>query len=117
MDSKTRRLSSSDLQKDADTLDAIEGISNYAPSKPELSLSRLRSLESKVKAARKTEVQKVGEAKAARDNVVKIEHEFHGAILAAKDQIRALFGADSNEYQSIGMKKKSEHKSPKKRTE
>jgi hypothetical protein len=117
MESKTRRLSPSDLQKDTDTLDAIEGINNYAPSKPELSLDSLRTLEQKMKDAKKTEVQKLGEAKAARDNVVTAEHAFHDAILAAKDQVRAHFGADSNEYQSIGMKKKSEKKSPKRKTE
>ena len=117
MDKETRRLRPADLQKDTDTLDAIEGISNYEPSKRELTLDQLRTLEKEMKDAKKIEVQKNGEAKAARDNAVKSEHAFHNAILAAKDQVRAQFGTDSNEYQSIGMKKKTEYKSPKKKTE
>jgi hypothetical protein len=56
-------------------------------------------------------VKKEGELKAARDNAVKKERAFHEAMLAAKDQIRAQFGASSDEYQSIGLKKKSEYKS------
>jgi hypothetical protein len=65
----------------------------------------------------KTEVQKEGEAKAARDNAVTAEHVFHQAILGAKDQIRAQFGIDSNEYQSIGLKKKTEYRSRTKKAE
>jgi hypothetical protein len=113
---ESRRLHSSLLEKDIETLDAIEGI-NYVSSKPELSLDRLRTLQQAMRDSKKTEVQKVGEAKAARDNAVDAEWAFHEAILAAKDQVRAQFGVNSNEYQSIGLKKKSERKSPKKKSE
>jgi hypothetical protein len=117
MDSNTRRLRPSDIDRDVDTVDAIDGINNYAPSKPELSIAHLRAVEQEMKEAKKIEVQKNGEAKAARDNAAKAEHAFHDLILAAKDQVRAQFGTDSNEYQSIGLKKKSERKSPKRKTE
>jgi hypothetical protein len=62
------------------------------------------------------ETQKKGELKTARDNAVKAERAFHEAILSARDQVRAQFGVDSDEYQSIGMKKKSERKQPVKKT-
>jgi hypothetical protein len=116
MENTTKKLNPSILQKDVETLNAIEGI-NYTSSKPELSLDNLRVLDRNVKETKKIEVQKAGEAKAARDNAVKAEHEFHEAILAAKNQVRAFFGEDSNEYQSIGLKKKSERKSPKRKAE
>jgi hypothetical protein len=41
--------------------------------------------------------------------------DFHYAVLEAKSQVKAQFGADSNELQAVGLKKKSEYKSPKAR--
>jgi len=48
----------------------------------------------------------------ARDNAAAAEWEFHNAMLGVKDQIIAQFGKDSNQVQAIGLKKKSERKSP-----
>ncbi len=53
-------------------------------------------------------VQYLGEA--ARDTANAAEWAFHNAMLGAKDQIIAQYGDDSNEVQSLGLKKKSEYK-------
>ena len=49
----------------------------------------------------------------ARDDAAAAEWAFHNAMLGGKDQVKAQFGDDSNELQSLGLKKKSEYKSPK----
>jgi hypothetical protein len=49
----------------------------------------------------------------ARDEATAAEWAFHNAMLGGKDQVKAQFGVDSNELQAVGLKKKSEYKSPK----
>ncbi|MDR2126451.1 MAG: hypothetical protein LBP63_06455 [Prevotellaceae bacterium] len=111
MEKETKRLRPVLLQEDAYVLNALQGIDNYNPINSELSLDKLLALQQAMLDAQKTEVQKEGEMKAARDSAVKTEHAFHDAMLGVKDQVRAQFGANSDEYQSIGMKKKTEYKS------
>ncbi|MDR0811136.1 MAG: hypothetical protein LBN23_02515 [Paludibacter sp.] len=110
MEKDTKRISPANLQKDAYTLNAVQGIAGYVPARQELALDKLLALQAAMQTAQRTEVQKEGELKAARDNAVKTEHALHEAMLAVKDQIRAQFGAASDEYQSIGLKKKTEYK-------
>lgn len=43
------------------------------------------------------------------------EWEFHNLILGAKDPRVAQFGRDSNEAQAVGLKKKSEYKTSKRK--
>jgi hypothetical protein len=117
MNREVKRLRPSDLQTDTYTLNALQGIVDYSPAKPELSISNLLTVQQSMQEKQQIETQKEGEMKAARDNAVKAERAFHEAILSVKDQIRAQFGSDSDEYQSIGMKKKSERKSPKKKSD
>ncbi len=40
------------------------------------------------------------------------EWEFHNAVLAMKEVVKGQFGSDSDEAQSIGLKKKSDRKRP-----
>ena len=54
-------------------------------------------------------------ADSERDNAVAAEWDFHNFVLGAKEQVIAQFGKDSNEVQSIGLKKKSEYKSRKRK--
>jgi hypothetical protein len=42
------------------------------------------------------------------------EWEFHNAVLAMRALIRGQFGANSDEAQAVGLKKKSKHKAPSK---
>jgi hypothetical protein len=112
MNFSTKRVANYILQKDAYVLNAIQGISSYAPVRQEFTTENLLSLQQEMIDARRIEVQKEGELKAARDHSVQTEHRLHDAVLAAKDQIRAQYGISSDEYQSIGLKKKTEYKKP-----
>ena len=107
------RLSPTERKKDAYTLNAIQGIANYCPVNHDVDIPSLLALEQTMLNLQRVEVQKEGEFKAARDNAVKAERVLHDALLTAKDQVRGQFGSSSDEFQSIGLKKKTEYKSRK----
>ncbi|MDR2927455.1 MAG: hypothetical protein LBV41_04550 [Cytophagaceae bacterium] len=115
MKTETRSISTDEIKKDEYVFDALDGIPGYKPANEDYSYSAVSKLFLEMKSAQKTEVLKEGEFKAARDNRISAEHAFHDAILQVKTQIRAQFGEDSNELQSIGLKKKSERKPPKRK--
>ncbi|MDR1603042.1 MAG: hypothetical protein LBS42_11540 [Tannerella sp.] len=117
MDRIARRLRATELEKDAYVLGAVEAMKDYSPVKEELQPEKVRAKYQAWQDAKKNEIQKEGEFRGARDNTVKAEHDFHETVLAVKDQVRAQFGIDSNEYQSIGLKKKSERKAVRKKTQ
>jgi len=116
MDRISKRIAQKELQKDVYTSNALQGINSYTPVKLELSAENLIVLQQAMQEKQRIETQKEGEYKASRDNAVKSERAFHEAVLGVRDQIRAQFGADSDEYQSIGMKKKTEYKARSKKT-
>jgi hypothetical protein len=60
--------------------------------------------------AQEAEAQAAAAYEAARDNKVAAEWAFHNKILGGKDQVKAQFGPNSNEVQSVKLKKKDEYK-------
>ena len=54
-------------------------------------------------------------AEAARDDEVAAQWAFHDFIIGARTQVKAQCGDSSNQVQSVGLKKKSEYKSPAKK--
>ncbi|MEH2022981.1 MAG: hypothetical protein V7K62_05150 [Nostoc sp.] len=52
------------------------------------------------------------DANAAADAARLAEWEFHNAVLAMKEVVRGQYGADSDQAQAVGLKKKSEYKRP-----
>jgi hypothetical protein len=52
----------------------------------------------------------------ARDAEIAAGREFHDAILGAKAAVIAQYGHESAAVQAIGLKKKSEHKRPVRRS-
>jgi hypothetical protein len=115
MKAENRRLRPAQITADKYAFNAVQNIVGYAPSKSETSIDAINELLQLLEEKRKVETHREGEFKAARDNTVAAEHAFHQAVLEMKDQVRAQFGKDSNELQSLGLKKKSEYKSPKRK--
>ena len=83
-----------------------------APANPLYTLALLQGAQTAMIAAQNTEVQKKGDWDAARDAANSKEWAFHNAVLEAKKQVGAQYGSDSDQLQSIGLKKKSEDKKP-----
>jgi hypothetical protein len=109
---QTRRIQPSILQADRDALAAIAGITGYTPANAAYTLTKLQNAGGAMDTAQETETQKQADADAARDDATAAEWDFHNAILGAKDQVKAQFGADSNEWQALGQTKKSEFAKP-----
>lgn len=107
---QTKRLAPKILQSDIDALNAIRGITGYTPSKSTFALTALEASHTAMTGRQTEESQALNVAAAKRDTANTAEWEFHNLILGAKDQIRAQYGDDSDEYQSLGLKKKSERK-------
>lgn len=111
---ETKRIRPVILQEDRDALSAIKGFKDpvYKAANPDYDIDKLQAAQSAVVAAREIEVQKQNEADDARDATVAAEWAFHNIILGSKDQVKAQYGDDSDEYAGLGLKKKSEYHTP-----
>jgi len=103
------------LLADLDAFAAIEAMGDYAPANKDYTLAKLQTAKDAKEAADETETQADAAAKAARDNATAAEWGFHDAMLAAKKQIVAQYGDDSNEAQAVGLTKKSDRAKPKRK--
>lgn len=109
---ETRRLNPAVLADDLEILAALKDVQNYTPANSAYTVTALDAINNRRIAAHDTEVQTSAAAESARDDHVAVQWELHNALLGAKDQITAQFGKDSNEVQSMKLKKKSEYKNP-----
>ena len=111
-----RRLPAHVLQADLDCITALKAIEGYAPSNPADSLAAITELQTRVSAAGEREFHAANSYAAARDDTVLLENERHKRVQSIKNQVRAQFGNDSNEVASLGLKKASERKPPKRQS-
>ena len=110
---QNRRLNPTDVQADKEVVAALATLAPaYTPANALYSLANLTTAQTAMTTAQNTEVQKKGDYDAARDGANTKEWAFHNAVLEAKKQVGAQYGSDSDQVQSIGLKKKSEYKSP-----
>ena len=112
---KTRPLSPKILQDDLGAFAALKNISGYKPLNSQYEIANGEAARSTMQSDEVTSVQADAAAAAARDNKVASQREFHNFMLGVKAQVKAQFGDSSNEIQALGLKKKSEYKSPSKR--
>jgi hypothetical protein len=113
---QSKRLPPVKLEADESGFAALQTISNYTPINPAYSLDAVRSVYVELENVRRAEAQAQAVMAAARDGAVAKEWEFHNLMLGVKEQIIAQFGKDSNEVQALGLKRKSEYKSPTRRS-
>lgn len=111
-----RRLPAHVLQADLDCITALKAIEGYAPSNPADSLAAITELQTRVSAAGEREFHAANSYAAARDDTVLLENERHKRVQSIKNQVRAQFGNDSNQVASLGLKKASERKPPKRQS-
>ena len=109
---ETTRLRPELIVEDTTAYQAWQAIPGYKPNNPEFDAAAVKANRAVLEAAQLAEVQAKAAFDAARDNAVKAEWGFHNLILGVKDQVASQFGRDSNEYQALGLKKKSERKAP-----
>ena len=112
---QTVRLKPAQLQADMDANAAIISLPAYTPANPGYTQAAVESVLSVMKDAQQAEVHAANALATARDNAAAAEWEFHNAILGVKEQVIAQYGKNSNELQTLGLKKKSEYKAPKRK--
>ncbi len=113
---QNKRLPAATLQADLEAFAALQAIEDYSPINTSYSLPAVSEAKTQMQSNQTTETQALAAANSARDNATAKEWEFHNLMLGVKDQIKAQFGADSNELQAIGLKKKSEYKTGRRKT-
>ena len=114
-DAKTRPLSPGTLQDDMDSYSALKAIAGYAPANADFALANGTAARTAMETAQEKSAQDEATAKASRDDEIAAQWAFHDFIVGARTQVTAQFGDSSNEKQAMGLKKKSEYKSPTKK--
>ena len=108
----SRRLAAQLVNQDVDSLNGFNTIQGYSTQRPEATPIALQQTYQAMLALQQAETEKLALYRAAADAARLAEWEFHNAVLAMKEVVRGQFGADSNEAQSVGLKKKSDRKRP-----
>ncbi len=106
---RTKRLRPAVLQEDLNTFAALKVIPDYQPANEAYTVANGTTKKAAMEAKQTEYVQILAQADAVRDDMVTLEWDFHDFNLGSRDQIKAQYGKDSNEVQSVGLKKKSEY--------
>jgi hypothetical protein len=112
MANQTKRLKPALIQADMEAFAALQAMEGYAPANPAYTVAAIKQAHDNMTSAQTAETQAEATAASARDTAVAGEWEFHNLILGSKDQVTAQFGRNSNQVQSVGIKKSSERKAP-----
>jgi len=112
---KTKRLRPKVLKEIRDAYAALKAIRNYQPPNPDYALDKVTEVFDQIDTDQTLEVQADAAAEAQRDQTVKSEHGGLDIIQGVRTQVKAQFGEESDEYASLGMKKRSEYNRPKRR--
>jgi hypothetical protein len=115
MANESRRLRPAQVTDDESSFAALQTIMGYAPANQVYTVTAIETAHTALQDARAAEAQAEAALAAARDNAVAREWAFHNLMLGVKDQVTAQFGRDSNEVQSLGLKKASERRPPQRR--
>ena len=109
---ETRRITSAVMSVDREAFDALQGITNYAPAKQDYKTEAIKAARDRMDDLQRELTQAEVVADTKRSALTAAEWEFHNSMLAAKVQVEAQFGPNSDEYASLKLKKKAEYKSP-----
>jgi hypothetical protein len=112
----TRRLPVKTISNDIDSLNGLGTVEGYLPVRTDATPATLKTNYETMLAMQQKETELQAMVKAATDAARQAEWDFHNSVLAMKEAVRAQFGPDSNATQSIGCKKKSEYKRPRRRS-
>lgn len=109
-DTQARRITPLKLDKATRTLTAITQMGNYKPQRTAYGLAETKDIQLKLKAAHDAEQAALAAYNKARDAANKAEWDAYDFSLTAAEQVMGQYGSDSDEYASLGYKKKSEYK-------
>jgi hypothetical protein len=108
----SHRISNTVLQADLDAQVALAAMTDYKPANAAYSTANVTTTLTAMQTAQQAELRAQTALDTARDAAAAAEWRFHEAMLGAKDQVVAQYGANSDQLQALGLKKKSERKRP-----
>lgn len=111
----TGRVASQVIDDDIQAFQALATMTGYDPRDANASIEAVTATYNELQAGEATLVRAQIALDTARDKLAATEQRFHKQILDVKTQVRAQYGEDSNELAALGLKKKSEKKSPTRR--
>ena len=109
---QTVRIRPSTLWGDLHAYTALKSLADYVPANPVYTQQAAVSIMEAMKNAQIAELNAQNALAAARDAAAAAEWDFHNTMLAVKEQVIAQFGKSSDQVQSLGLKKKTEYKTP-----
>ena len=106
------RLKPAQLQADIDSLTALNAFAVYTPANAAYAKTAVAAKQAAMKAAQDAEIAAQNALATARDAAAAAEWDFHNTMLGVKEQVIAQFGKNSDQVQALGLKKKTEYKTP-----
>lgn len=108
----SKRLPRRTISADINAYNGINTIQGYSASRPEAGEKHLKQVYDDMLKRRQQLAEHYRQYQAMLDDTRLAEWDFHNAVLAMRESVRAQFGPDSNEAQAVGLKKKSKRKRP-----
>lgn len=103
------RVTAAQADADVDSYLALKAISGYTPRNPEHSVEAATSAYNELRAAEEGVLLAENALAAARDAVMDARRALRNVVIGAKNEVRVLYGLNSNELASLGIKKKTDH--------
>lgn len=105
-----RKLAPRERQKDLEAYAALLALGNYNAVNPAFTKEKATEAFEAMQEKQTAAVQAKATSDAAADDANDSEWFFHDVMQGVDAQAIAQYGKDSNEVQSLGLKKKSEYK-------
>ncbi len=115
---EAKRVPAAKLDKTRTGLTALGQITGYNPQRKEFGADKVAGLNKTLSDTSAAEIAAKNALDKARDAAAKAEWDAYNFMQGAAEQVMGQYGSDSDEYASIGYKKKSEYKKtiPKKKS-
>lgn len=106
------RIPPQQLEADIEAYLALKGLDAYTPHNPRHTLGAVGEALDHLRSLDEAVIHAQNGVAAARDAQQAGQRDFHALILGVKDEVRVLYGSDSDQLAALGLKKKSERKRP-----
>ena len=103
------RVTAQEADADIDSYLALKAIPGYTPHNAAHSVEAATAAYNELRAAEEDVLLAENALAAARDAVMEGRRALRNVILGAKNEVRVIYGVNSNELASLGIKKKSDH--------
>jgi hypothetical protein len=112
---ENKRITQKILSADIEAYQALLDVTGYKPSNDKYALDKVTASFAGMNVSQTEEVQSAATHEQKKDTAITDEWAFHNNMLGVKIQVAAQFGDDSPQLQALGLKRKSDYKTPNKK--